>query len=400
MAATVTLLYGLWLSGYVAHGGNIRTFLHLGQLWIDRSSHTPHPLRLDPTFPVQPGAGYDGQWVFLIARDPLHARYVIDDPPYRYGRILLPAVVRVLSLGREELMPQVILGLNFAWIVVGSAALAFWLRRRSESAGWALAYGLYPGVFLVFQLDLTEAMAFGLAAVGIVCCDRGDRRGRLLGGLAFGLAALTRDQAILFGAAYAIYELLRRRPGGRREMLSAGLPRALQIGLPALLPLVAWDLLILSWLHAIGPDTSPLERLPFYGLWVWIKDGVPGFLAGGVEVLQIENLQVLLPTTVLCAGACAVAAWRRHFSPEWLALLLNTTVIVFMDRGEWHDFEAGGRAAIGMVLAAITFAPATRSLLPAGRAWFVACTGLWLGLAALWLLVPDAIYLRELLHAL
>src|SRR6266545_4885997 len=61
-------------------------FVHLGTIW------TQH----DPTG----GWGYDGQFYWQIARDPLGAAQFLDNPPYRYQRILFPIVVRLLAFGQ------------------------------------------------------------------------------------------------------------------------------------------------------------------------------------------------------------------------------------------------------------------------------------------------------------
>ena len=47
-------------------------------------------------------AGYDGQFNYAIAADPLHASPALDVPAYRYQRILYPLLVRALALGQED----------------------------------------------------------------------------------------------------------------------------------------------------------------------------------------------------------------------------------------------------------------------------------------------------------
>src|SRR5262245_11107745 len=67
--------------------------------------------------------GYDGQFVYYIARDPSTAAQYIDVPAYRFQRILLPALGRVLAFGQEPLIPWALLVVNLIALGVGTALL-------------------------------------------------------------------------------------------------------------------------------------------------------------------------------------------------------------------------------------------------------------------------------------
>src|SRR5512147_2882325 len=55
---------------------------------------------------VQDGKpGYDGQFAYQIARDPLNGWTKVDVPAYRYQRIVYPMAARVLALGNIDLVP-------------------------------------------------------------------------------------------------------------------------------------------------------------------------------------------------------------------------------------------------------------------------------------------------------
>jgi len=75
----------------LTRGYSALDYVHLGTVW---SAHIP-----SGTW------GYDGQFYYQLARDPLGAYHFMDNAPYRYQRILYPLVVRVLSLGRMLLFP-------------------------------------------------------------------------------------------------------------------------------------------------------------------------------------------------------------------------------------------------------------------------------------------------------
>lgn len=387
-AAIVAVAYGIWLRSFIATGGDVRSLVHVGQHFIDLQKGTPYAIHLPRGFPVYTDGqsdGYDGQWVYYIARDPLNAYHVLDSPSYRYGRILLPLVARLVAAGRESAIPGALLGINFFWIVFGTGALAFWLRRRGQPALLSLAYGLYPGLFVVLQFDLTEAMAYGLVAVGAVLLDVGGPRRRLWAGITFGLAALTRDLAVLFGAGFALATLLEGDWAAPwRPRLRANLAPALELGLPAVAPLAAWLLFVDRWLGGVGPAVAPLEKLPFLGLLHWA--------AAGLSPPQSMNVELVAVPAAICGAVCLWALYRRMLSPEWLVLALNVLIVIFMTRYQWVDFTAAGRAATGVTLAALLYTPAgVRST--GSRAWIWACAAIWLAGIAAPLVLPDLVYL-------
>ena len=105
-------------------------------------------LARDPQTPATQdwGIGYDGQWSYAIARDPVGAAAVLDQPGYRYRRILYPLLVRAVSLGQEGLIPWAMIGLNLA-AATGCAALMAILLNRRQAPAW-------PGLVLVLSLGL------------------------------------------------------------------------------------------------------------------------------------------------------------------------------------------------------------------------------------------------------
>src|SRR4029079_5166124 len=56
--------------------------------------------------------GYDGQFFLYIARDPAGAVPYLDNPSYRYGRIVYPLAARGLALGRQDAIPLALIVLT------------------------------------------------------------------------------------------------------------------------------------------------------------------------------------------------------------------------------------------------------------------------------------------------
>src|SRR5262249_4908815 len=126
-------------------------------------------------------AGYDGQFMYLMAFDPLIRRFtndvaeyrrILDDPPYRYGRIGFSALTRALSAGAAERYPAVMvwltvlahlpLAMAFAWLALGSA--------RSPFA--ALSYLAIPSFAASVAFALPEALAAAGLIAGIAAWQR------------------------------------------------------------------------------------------------------------------------------------------------------------------------------------------------------------------------------------
>jgi len=64
--------------------------------------------------------GYDGQFAYFIAVDPLGAAPLIDVPAYRYQRIVYPLLARLLALGRREWIPWMLPLVNLIALAAGT----------------------------------------------------------------------------------------------------------------------------------------------------------------------------------------------------------------------------------------------------------------------------------------
>jgi hypothetical protein len=136
----------------------------------------------DPGLPAgQPG--YDGQFAYQIARDPLNGWTKVDVPAYRYQRIVYPMAARVLALGNADLVPWTLIILNVLALAVGVWLMEEILRHFNVSRWYALIYGLSAGTLMSVRLDLTEPLAYALAQAGVLL---GFERSLALGGRGFG----------------------------------------------------------------------------------------------------------------------------------------------------------------------------------------------------------------------
>src|SRR6478672_6633247 len=178
--------------------GHISRFILVGR-------HFAIPAQLPHGMPVAKTYGYDGQFFYRLALNPLnfgHTAYGITmDRPYRFMRIGYPALTWLLSAGQHWLVPVVLVAVNIAAI----GALG-WLGARFAMDGGrhALVGLLVPGYFgLITSLsrDTAEPLAAACLLAGLLAV-RGRRPVLAAFFLAYG--ALTRETVMVAVAAIAL----------------------------------------------------------------------------------------------------------------------------------------------------------------------------------------------------
>src|SRR5579872_148817 len=350
VAALVLVLYAVSLFAAYHNGRDARWFIKIGQHFV-LLSHASPEIRLDPRCNCDLSQfGYDGQFSYYIALDPEHARYYMDDPAYRYGRILYPAAARVLALGRSDLVPDTLILINLLALAGGTLALAVWLRRSGFSPWPALLFGLYPGLFVSLQRDLTEPLAYALVALGIYLFDAAGRRRLLWAGISFGLAALARETTLVFAGTYALGVLLGGSPGdGWRRRVGENWTGVVLFLDLALIPTLLYRGFLFVWLGQVGvPASNGPTLIPLQGLFASTPH--PS------EHLT-EAFCIVLPG-LICLALGAWAVVRGGWTKELGALLLcDLLFVVFLNGHSYEEFFASGRIAGAVVLAALLSLP-------------------------------------------
>jgi hypothetical protein len=378
VALLVLVLYGVLLLKSLAFGGDPRDFIVIGQQFIQRAGPSAL-ITPDPNYHYTRN-GYDGQFCYYIALDPINARSYVDDPAYRYTRILYPITARLLALGQPALLPYTLILLNWLALGGGTLAVAVWLARKGSSPWFALVYGLYPGLFIGLQRDLTEPLAYALVALAVYLFAFGGRCRFIWAALSFALAALARESTAVFALVYGLAVVF--EPGGAlrwQERLSANWRRALIFSGLALGPLVLYKGFLLLWLHSPGlpADLSP-EVLPFGGmvaLWPWHTN-------------QIAALVCIIFPALICAGMGFWALWRRAWSVEVWALLVNIQLfVVMLAAPPYREIFGSERVTTGVVLAACCCVPGFDRLTGGRRWWFWSASVLWQALIPLLVLL-------------
>jgi predicted membrane protein len=364
----VFLFYGIVLAILVprSHGG--LAFATIGRMFARRHV-AGTALKLGP--PYANMGGYDGQFNYYIALDPVRARPYIDVPSYRYGRILYPMLARALAFGQSALIPYALILINWLALSGGTLAVAALLRRRGVSPWFALIYGLYPGLVFSLRRDLTEPLAFSLVALAIYLFDLGERRRYGWAGIGFALATLTRESCAVFGVTYAAVTLFQdgRGMSVTSRLVANWRPAALLLGL-TLGPFALYQLFLLYWLgmHSV-PETVMPTMIPFAGImayWPWRR-------------IALEQVALVTLPGLICGGMALWALWKRVWDVEVWSLLVNVLAfIVFLNASSYATTDSTLRVTTGVILAALVCLPVLDSVTGRWRLWLWACTVLWM----------------------
>ncbi len=116
------------LAGLVALLGATGFVLARWEIWSRRSisrfiligQNFAHPAQLPPGMPLRTAYGYDGQFYYRLAINPVnfqHTAYGITmDAAYRFMRIGYPVITWLVSFGQRSLVPYMLVAVNVAAI--------------------------------------------------------------------------------------------------------------------------------------------------------------------------------------------------------------------------------------------------------------------------------------------
>jgi hypothetical protein len=292
--------------------------------------------------------GYDGQFAYWMAMDPrpaFAARH-LDVPAYRYQRVLYPLLALGLSLGQPSLIPWALVGLNLAAQITLTILVERWLATAGVSRWYALSVGLWAGLVMSVRLDLSEPLCFLLVMLALHAHQR-ERWWAAASWLA--LALLAKETALLFLIALLVWAALNRRWPALAALSLAAAPFGL---LQALL--VRW--FGTSGLATGGYLATPLEAIPYMGLWRVASFSVPAFLL----LLAIFGPMVVLPSVWGILTAVR-RLWSRDFAPLVLILGANAGFLALTPFSTFREPLGLIRLATGLVLATVLYAAESRS---------------------------------------
>lgn len=326
-------------------------FFSLIYVLITLSQHSGDPMafvRVGARFDPSLGSltmGYDGQFAFQIAADPLTAAEHLDVPAYRYQRILYPLLARLLSLGSVKLLPWALITINLAAITLGTWLTEHILRANHVRRWYALAFGLNIGVLMALRLDLNEPLAFMLVQLGLLAWFR---KRYDWSAVAFALAALTKEVTLILAAGLALGLFLT----GERK-------RSIRWGLIAIVPYSIWVVVLRIALGAWAPQAggalaTGFQWLPYRGWW-------------GLASIQPENFALvsalivplaIVPSVFGILLATDQVRRREHFAVSCL-LGLQSLTYCFLPSSVLLDPLGISRFGIGTIVALLVFGAVT-----------------------------------------
>lgn len=334
----VGLVYLLLLAFFVAvRHYSAFDFIHLGTIW---GSH------------IKSGSwGYDGQFYYQIARNPLGAAYFMDNAPYRYQHLLYPFLVWLLSFGQEPLVPYALLLINLLAIVGSVEIVARLLIRNGFSAWFSLALGLYYGMAVGLTFDTTEPFTCVLLALGIWSLEK---KQWVLAALWMGLATLSRETAVLFPLCLAVSFAWKRRWRETLSFLGLGvLPLPLFLGV-----------LTLIFGHTGVTFSPPFEHIPFAGIF---------YFQHTPHKFWLLILLMLLPT-LICLGFLAWDLFHWRWNPLSLVWAANLGMLALLSHATYAELVSCGRVTITVILAGVLYGVHTRNKTLLWTLQMYACT--------------------------
>jgi hypothetical protein len=339
MLAAVAFTLARWQTW--AHG-NISRFILVGRHFAE-VSQLPHGMPVAKTY------GYDGQFFYRLALNPLnfhHTAYGITmDRPYRYMRIGYPTLTWLVSLGQHNLVPVMLVVVNIAAIgTLGYLGGIF----AVDGGRHALAGLLIPGYFgLLTSLsrDTAEPLAAVCLLAGLLAVRR---RHPVLAAMLLAFGALTRETVMVAVAALAVMRVLgilrgRARPG--RQDLAWAIPAA---------AFAAWQVVVWTAIGSVPlfADGGRNAGTPFIA-------PVHAFLHNlhHVHLHQFEqyDLWFLELAILVCFSLAALLCLRSTSAPghERLAFVLYLIEICVVTPSTWNSLDADMRAFIEVYLLAV-----------------------------------------------
>ena len=324
-----------------AHG-RISAFILVGR-------HFATPAQLPHGMPVQPTYGYDGQFFYRLALNPLNfhatAYGITMDHPYRYMRIGYPALTWLVSLGQHFLVPVMLVAVNIAAI----GALGY-LGALFAAAGGrhALAGLLLPGYFgLITSLsrDTAEPLAAAFLLAGLLAVRA---RRPVLAAALLAYGALTRETVMVAVAAIAIMRIigiLRRRARPGRDDLAWVVPSVAFAAWQVVVKAATGSLPLLSdgGRNAGAPFIAPLQAL---------RSNLAHVNTHQFDQYDLWLLELAILAFFVIAALCSL---RSTSAPvhERLAFVLYLIEICVVTPSTWGSLDADLRSFIEVYLLAV-----------------------------------------------
>jgi len=255
--AIVSIAYLLFINARLrTHGYDASFFVTAGDEFCDPNL-VPKNLTV-----INKSTGYDGQFYYRLALNPFTSTPTefgvrFDSPSYRQQRIVYPLIVWVLSLGGFDLVPIMMILVNYLALCAIGWIGGSYAQEMKQHALWGIMLPLYPGFLLTLSRNLGEILEIGFLLASLLLIRRG---GHLLAALLLTLAVLTKETSLLVAVGVLLVCLAGAWKGKEAKGLNWCLP---------ILPFISyavWQLLLFyRWGHLPLREGSYKLGLPLSG---------------------------------------------------------------------------------------------------------------------------------------
>jgi len=148
--------------------------------------------------------GFDGQYNLMMALNPSLEKIHIGLNFYQ--RIVYPVIVNIFSLGIPEVMPYMMVFINFAAVILSSYLIMFLLRRHKANINLVFLWAFCVSPLICFTKDLSELLMVLFILLTICLFEKNKH---ILASICLALAILTREIALPIYAAILLYFLIK-----------------------------------------------------------------------------------------------------------------------------------------------------------------------------------------------
>src|SRR5579864_4845778 len=324
--------------------GHISRFILVGQRFATQAQ-LPHGIAVSPTY------GYDGQFFYRLALDPLNMRPtaygITTDHSYRYMRIGYPALTWLVSLGQHVLVPVMLVVVNVAAI----GALG-WLggviaRQAGRHALAGLLLPAFFGIITSLSRDTAEPLAAACLVAGLLAVRA---RRPVPAALLLVYGVLTRETvlvAVVAIAALRVIGLLRRQHPARFGLDD----------LPWVLPTVAffaWQVVVkaATGSFALLADSGRNAGTPFLAPLKALGHNLSHFNVQRFDQVDLWFLQMAILTAFALAALACLRSTRVPIH-ERLAFVLFLVEICVVTPSTWNSLDSDLRSFIEVYLLAV-----------------------------------------------
>jgi hypothetical protein len=335
-------------------------------LFIESGTRYSHPALMVPKVSHVRGKGYDGQFYYRFAINPLNwhptAYGITIDHPYRYTRIGYSVVAWLLSAGgHASALPFMLVLVNLL-CVAGLAWLGGLLAHESgRHALWGLLLAAYFGLVVSVGRDTSEPLA-DLCLLGGLLSYR--HRRFVLAAFLIGYAVFTNEPILVFPVALALTRLWQMY----RRSARPGLPDLVWV-LPGFLYLLLQGIQHVVVRGTAGgvADASANLTWPFTALVAGLDRDLHRMSWTQLGTYDYNLIEFLALTTFLVAGFLVLRSTTAPIHERVAFIGFVVVEVVIASSQFWYSVFGDGRTYIDAFVMAVVLLLATPSQIITNR---------------------------------